>query len=82
LFREGVEPVAATVLLMFERFVLVRSATALARALIAEGVRTRHGRLVDKGFIYSPKELTHNRQEKMGCMRRSAKELMRVRNTK
>ncbi len=43
---------AATVRMTFERFVAVGSATALARALIAEGVRTRRGRLVDKGFIY------------------------------
>ena len=43
---------AAIVRMIFERFVAVGSATALARALIAEGVRTRRGRLVDKGFIY------------------------------
>jgi len=43
---------AATVRMIFERFVEVGSATALARALAAEGVRTRRGRLVDKGFLY------------------------------
>jgi site-specific DNA recombinase len=43
---------AAIVRMIFERFAAVGSATALARALIAEGVRTRRGRLVDKGFIY------------------------------
>ena len=38
--------------------VAVGSATTLARALIAEGVRTRRGRLVDKGFLY---KLLNNR---------------------
>ena len=45
------EAEAATVRMIFERFVEVGSATALARALAAEGVRTRRGRLVDKGFL-------------------------------
>ena len=49
---------AATVRMIFERFVEVGSATALARALAAEGVRTRRGRLVDKGFLY---KLLNNR---------------------
>jgi len=49
---------AATVRMIFERFVEVGSATALARALAAEGVRTRRGRLVDKGFLY---KLINNR---------------------
>jgi site-specific DNA recombinase len=52
------EPEAATVRMIFERFVEVGSATALARALAAEGVRTRRGRLVDKGFLY---KLINNR---------------------
>ena len=45
------EAEAATVRMIFERFVTVGAATTLARALIAEGVRTRRGRLVDKGFL-------------------------------
>jgi DNA invertase Pin-like site-specific DNA recombinase len=49
---------AATVRMIFERFVEVGSATALARALAAEGVRTRRGRLVDKGLLY---KLLNNR---------------------
>jgi DNA invertase Pin-like site-specific DNA recombinase len=49
---------AATVRMIFERFVEVGSATALARTLAAEGVRTRRGRLVDKGFLY---KLINNR---------------------
>jgi DNA invertase Pin-like site-specific DNA recombinase len=49
---------AATVRMIFERFVEVGSATALARTLAAEGVRTRRGRLVDKGFLY---KLLNNR---------------------
>ena len=52
------EAEAATVRMIFERFVTVGSATTLARALIAEGVRTRRGRLVDKGFLY---KLLNNR---------------------
>jgi len=49
---------AATVRMIFERFVSVGSATALARTLAAEDVRTRRGRLVDKGFLY---KLLNNR---------------------
>ena len=52
------EAEAATVRMVFERFVEVGSATALARTLAAEGVRTRRGRLVDKGFLY---KLLNNR---------------------
>ena len=52
------EPEAATVRMIFERFVEVGSATALARALAAEGVTTRRGRPVDKGFLY---KLLNNR---------------------
>ena len=44
--------------MIFERFVAVGSATALARALISEGVRTRRGKLIDKGFLY---KLLNNR---------------------
>ena len=46
------ESEAAIVRMIFERFVAVGSATALARALVTEGVRTRRGRLVDKGLLY------------------------------
>lgn len=49
---------AATVRMIFERFLKVGSATALARALAAEGVRTRRGKLIDKGFLY---KLLNNR---------------------
>ncbi|MBM3952654.1 MAG: recombinase family protein [Rhodospirillales bacterium] len=52
------EPEAATVRMIFERFVEVGSATVLARALAAEGVTTRRGRPVDKGFLY---KLLNNR---------------------
>jgi len=43
---------AATVRMIFKRFVAIGSATKLAKALVAEGVRTKSGRLVDKGYIY------------------------------
>ncbi len=43
---------AATVRMIFERFLEVGSATALARTLAAEGIKTRRGRLIDKGFLY------------------------------
>ena len=49
---------AATVRMMFERFVAVGSATALARSPIAEGVRSRRGRPIDKGSLY---KLLNNR---------------------
>ena len=49
---------AATVRMIFERFLKVGSATALARALAAEGVQTRRGKLIDKGFLY---KLLNNR---------------------
>jgi site-specific DNA recombinase len=52
------EPEAATVRSIFERFVKVGSATALVKALRAEGVRGKQGKLVDKGFIY---KLLNNR---------------------
>ena len=52
------EAEAKTVRMIFERFVAVGSATALARALISEGVRTRRGKLIDKGFLY---KLLNNR---------------------
>src|SRR5690606_19028258 len=52
------ESEAAIVRMIFERFVSVGSATVLAKALAAEDVRTRRGRLVDKGFLY---KLINNR---------------------
>jgi site-specific DNA recombinase len=46
------EAEAATVRMIFKRFVAIGSATKLAKALVAEGVRTKSGRPVDKGYIY------------------------------
>ncbi|MCA3301311.1 MAG: recombinase family protein, partial [Roseomonas sp.] len=46
------EAEAATVRMIFKRFVANGSATKLAKALVAEGVRTKSGRPVDKGYIY------------------------------
>ncbi len=43
---------AATVRMIFERFVTIGSATVLARALQEEGVTTRSGKPIDKGFLY------------------------------
>jgi site-specific DNA recombinase len=52
------ESEAATVRMIFERFVALRSASTLARALQADGVANKRGRLIDKGFIY---KLINNR---------------------
>jgi site-specific DNA recombinase len=52
------EAEAATVRMIFERFLKVGSATLVARALNAEGVTTRRGKPVDKGFLY---KLLNNR---------------------
>jgi site-specific DNA recombinase len=49
---------AATVRMIFERFVATGSATTLAKALIAEGVRNKRGKSIDKGFLY---KLLNNR---------------------
>ena len=46
------EKEAAIVRMIFERFLKLGSATLLARALHAEGVTTRRGKPVDKGFLY------------------------------
>ena len=46
------EDEAATIRMIFERFLKVGSATTLARQLVAERVTTRSGRLIDKGFLY------------------------------
>jgi len=52
------EPEAALVRSIFERFVRIGSATVLARELRQEGVRTKRGKLVDKGYLY---KLLNNR---------------------
>jgi DNA invertase Pin-like site-specific DNA recombinase len=52
------EAEAATIRMIFSRFAKAGSATDLARALTAEGVRGKQGKLVDKGFIY---KLLNNR---------------------
>jgi site-specific DNA recombinase len=46
------EAEAATVKMIFERFVAIGSATTLAKALAAEGVRNKRGKPIDKGFVY------------------------------
>ena len=43
---------------IFERFTRVGSATKLTQALVAEGLRTKHGKLIDKGALY---KLLNNR---------------------
>jgi site-specific DNA recombinase len=43
---------AATVRMIFERFLSIGSATILARTLNAEGITSRGGRPVDKGYLY------------------------------
>jgi DNA invertase Pin-like site-specific DNA recombinase len=52
------ETEAATVRMIFERFVTIGSATVLAKTLAAEGVRTRRSKLIDKGYLY---KLLNNR---------------------
>ncbi|MCX7347687.1 MAG: recombinase family protein [Alphaproteobacteria bacterium] len=52
------EAEAATVRMIFERFVALGSASTLARALQAENVRNKRGKRIDKGFIY---KLINNR---------------------
>jgi site-specific DNA recombinase len=37
---------------IFQRFVIVGSMTKLARELIAENVRNKYGKLIDKGILY------------------------------
>lgn len=46
------EAEAATVRMIFERFVALGSSSTLARALQAERVLNKRGRRIDKGFIY------------------------------
>jgi site-specific DNA recombinase len=43
---------AATVRMVFERYTRMGSATELARALRAEGITGKQGKLVDKGYLY------------------------------
>lgn len=43
---------AATVRMIFERFLQIGSATILARTLNAEGLRRRNGKAFDKGLLY------------------------------
>jgi site-specific DNA recombinase len=52
------ESEATKVRTIFERFVKVGSAIALVRALRADGVTGKHGKLVDKGYLY---KLLNNR---------------------
>ncbi|MER8822609.1 recombinase family protein [Mesorhizobium sp. M0991] len=46
------EAEAATVRMVFERFVSIGSATTLSRSFTAEGILTRQGKPLDKGVIY------------------------------
>ena len=46
------EEEAATVRMIFERFLNVGSATILARTLNAEGLRRKNGKAFDKGLLY------------------------------
>src|SRR4030088_455717 len=49
---------AATVRMIFERYIRTGSATALVRALRAEGITGKQGKLADKGYLY---KLLNNR---------------------
>ena len=50
---------AAIVRSIFERFVRIGSATVLARGFYGtKSMRTKHGKLVDKGYLY---KLLNNR---------------------
>jgi DNA invertase Pin-like site-specific DNA recombinase len=46
------EDAANTVRMIFERFLQIGSATILARTLQAEGIRSRSGKPIDKGYLY------------------------------
>jgi DNA invertase Pin-like site-specific DNA recombinase len=52
------EEEAATIRMIFERFLQTGSATVLARTLHAEGITSRSGRPIDKGMLY---KLINNR---------------------
>ena len=43
---------AATVRMMFERFLAVGSATVLSRELTGAGMTSKRGKLIDKGYLY------------------------------
>jgi hypothetical protein len=43
---------AATVRMIFQRFIRIGSATKLSTSLRAEGVTGKQGKLVDKGYLY------------------------------
>jgi DNA invertase Pin-like site-specific DNA recombinase len=49
---------AATVRMIFQRFIKIGSATELVRALRIEGVHGKRGKLIDKGYVY---KLLNNR---------------------
>jgi DNA invertase Pin-like site-specific DNA recombinase len=49
---------ARKVRMIFERFIKIGSATTLVRALRAEGITGKYGKLVDKGYVY---KLLNNR---------------------
>jgi DNA invertase Pin-like site-specific DNA recombinase len=46
------KPEAATLRMIFERFLTIGSATILARALAEEGVITKSGKPINKGYLY------------------------------
>jgi site-specific DNA recombinase len=46
------ETAASVVRSIFERFVRIGSATTLARALAAAGIRTKRQRVTDRGYLY------------------------------
>jgi site-specific DNA recombinase len=52
------EAEAATLRMIFERFIKIGSATTLVRLLRAEGMTGKRGKLVDKGYLY---KLLNNR---------------------
>src|SRR3954469_6368330 len=52
------EDEAATIRMVFERYTRMGSATVLARALRAEGITGKRGKLIDKGYLY---KLLNNR---------------------
>jgi DNA invertase Pin-like site-specific DNA recombinase len=52
------ESEAAVVRMIFELFVKMGSATVLTKELSDEGIKTRRGKLIDKGFLY---KLLNNR---------------------
>src|SRR5512143_1591824 len=62
------ETEADLVRMIFERFLRVGSATMLVRELAAEGITTKRGKPVDKGFLY---KLLNNRVYLVPCTRAS-----------